>query len=102
MEANVQLPTPSRPRFSEPLVSRVTDLLAASQSTGVWVRGSGRHLLLGLQGQAPFARLTAFGCGSFGLAFQSTEHGNQWQLLLVDDLAGVIEHALVACAVDRT
>jgi hypothetical protein len=104
MEANVlQVPTPPRPRVSEPqLVARVTDLLAASQSTDVWARGAGRHVLLGLEGQGPFARLTSFGSGCFGLAFHNADRGNQWELLLVDDLAGVIEHALVACTVDRT
>ena len=111
----LQLSTTPRAHVSEPqLVARVTDLLAASQSTDVWARGAGRHVLLGLDGQGPFARLTSFGRGSFGLAFYSAERGRetrqtrptrptrQWELLLVDDLAGVIEHALVACTVDRT
>jgi hypothetical protein len=90
-------------RVSEPpLVDRVIDLLAASQSTDVWARGAGRHVLLGLEGRGPFARLTALGGGSFGLAFQKDERGKEWQLFVIDDLPGIVEHALVACTVDRT
>ncbi|HXN31571.1 MAG TPA: hypothetical protein VN894_06910 [Polyangiaceae bacterium] len=70
------------------------DALAALECTRVWVRGAGRHVLLGLDTEEPFARLTALGGGSYGLAF----HGGvaeKWELLLVDDLPAVVEHALI-------
>src|SRR5579864_3690244 len=104
MQANVlPLPTASGMRASEPaLVVRVIDTLAGLRSTDVWARGAGRHVLLGLQGQEPFARLTALGGRSYGLAFQSGEQSKHWELLLVDDLAPLVEHALIACTVDRT
>jgi hypothetical protein len=104
MEASVlQLPTASRACTPEPhLVDRVIETLGELQSTDVWARGSGRHVLLGLQGQEPFARLTALGGRCYGLAFQSGERSKHWQMLLVDDLAPIVEHALIACTVDRT
>jgi hypothetical protein len=76
------------------LIDRVGDVLAALECTRVWVRGAGRHVLLGLEAEEPFARLTALGAGAYGLAF----HGGvarTWELLLVDDLPAVVEHALI-------
>jgi len=84
------------------LVDRVNDALAELHSPDVRARGAGRHVLLGMEGQQPFARLTALGGHSYGLSFQSGERGNHWQLLLVDDLTAIVEHALVASTVDRT
>jgi hypothetical protein len=68
--------------------------------------------LLGLGDEEAFARVTHLGGESFGLAFRgpdadgsegeegSTGDGasaQKWQpMLLVDDLANVVEHALVA------
>lgn len=104
MEASAaELSTALRLRSSEPaLVDRVIATLAELRSTDVWARGAGRHVLLGLRGQEPFARLTALGGRSYGLAFQSGDRNKHWQLLLVDDLAPLVEHALIACTVDRT
>jgi hypothetical protein len=98
MEATMlHVPTTSRAVVPDPpLVDRVIDMLGVLRSTEVWARGAGRHVLLGV-GQEPFARLTALGGGSYGLAFQNSERGKHWPLLLVDDLAAVVEHALIAC-----
>jgi hypothetical protein len=66
--------------------------------------------LLGLGDEEAFARVTHLGGESFGLAFRGPdadgsagEEGRtgdgapKWQpMLLVDDLANVVEHALVA------
>jgi hypothetical protein len=76
------------------LVDRVSDALAALACTRVWARGAGRHVLLGQNDGEPFARLTALGGGSYGLAFQYGV-GGKWELLLVDDLPAVVEHALI-------
>jgi hypothetical protein len=76
------------------LIERVGDALAALACTRVWVRGAGRHVLLGLNDEEPFARLTALGAGSYGLAFHGGTRG-EWELLLVDDLPAVVEHALI-------
>jgi hypothetical protein len=70
-------------------------------SDGVWARSAGPHVLLGLHGSTPYARLTPLGGASYGLAFRAIEaettHTNAWEpLLLVDDLVSCIEHALVA------
>jgi hypothetical protein len=79
------------------LIDRVGDALAALAGARVWVRGAGRHVLLSLGSEEPFARLTALGGGSYGLAFQGGVAG-KWELLLVDDLRGVVEHALVGAS----
>ena len=69
----------------------------------VWVRGAGPHVVLGLQGENAFARLTPVGGSSYGLAFRSPVAPERrapttpsWEpLLLIDDLTTVVEHALV-------
>jgi hypothetical protein len=80
-------------------VDRVLDVLERLACTRVWVRGAGRHVLLGLYGQEAFARLTALGGGSYGLAFPGDRvgksAGNPWELLLIDDLAAAVEHAVI-------
>jgi hypothetical protein len=76
------------------LIDRVGDALATLACTRVWIRGAGRHVLLGLGTEEPFARLTALGAGSYGLAFHGGV-GGTWELLLVDDLPAVVEHALI-------
>jgi hypothetical protein len=86
------------PRLLErTLVDRVSEALAALACTRVWARGAGRHVLLGQNDEEPFARLTALGAGSYGLAFQGGAGGagGKWELLLVDDLPAVVEHALI-------
>jgi hypothetical protein len=76
------------------LPDRVEESLAALGCSRVWVRGAGRHVDLGLAGQEAFARLTALGGGSYGLAFQGGMD-RRWELLLVDELRPVVEHALI-------
>jgi hypothetical protein len=76
------------------IIDRVGEALAALACTRVWVRGAGRHILLGQGAEEPFARVTALGAGSYGLAFHGGIEGT-WELLLIDDLRGVVEHALV-------
>jgi hypothetical protein len=97
----LQLSTTSR--VSErTLVDRVSDALCALTRKRVWARGAGRHVLLGQDDGEPFARLTALGGGSYGLAFPCDDAGagGKWELLLVDDLPAVVEHALVACSLE--
>jgi hypothetical protein len=76
------------------LLDRVGDALSAHRCTRVWVRGAGRHVLLSLGPEEPFARITALGGGSYGLAFQGGVAGT-WEPLLVDTLSGAVEHALI-------
>jgi hypothetical protein len=76
------------------LIDRLREALSAQGCSRVWTRGAGRHVLLGLPGEEAFARVTALGAGSYGLAFQGGIE-RRWELLLVDDLRNVVEHALV-------
>ncbi len=84
-------------------VERVRDFIGAlgHPTVRVWTRTHGPHVLLGKGHDEAFARLTPLGGGQYGLAFRAMEakadHTNAWEpLFLVDDLAGVVEHALVA------
>lgn len=91
------------PADTRSFIERVRDYVEAlgRPSMPVWARVSGPHVLLSLwQGDA-FARLTPLGGGQYGLAFRAVEarptHTNAWEpLFLVDELAEVVEHALVA------
>jgi|SRR5580658_1999116 hypothetical protein len=99
-------PLPER----RPLVDRVRD--AAFSFDGwysVWARSSGIHVLLGLEGEDAFARLTPLGGTQFGLAFRASPARDgsgesdaeaptsPWEpLLLIDELEQVVEHALIA------
>ena len=83
-------------------IDRVRRVTGSLGCTHVWARASGPYVLLGMRGGDAFARLTALGGGSYGLAFRAgLEAGRSgatpgWEpLLLVDELADVIEHALV-------
>jgi hypothetical protein len=92
------------------LVERVRDAVASLGCDRVWARYVGPHVLLGLRGDDAFARVTPLGGGSYGLAFRSLDDGparaarplatrppQRWEpMLLVDELADVVEHALVA------
>jgi hypothetical protein len=97
----LQASTTTRTSTHRTLLDRVSDAMDALGSDGVWARSTGPHVLLGLRGCEPYARLTPLGGASYGLAFRANEahstHTNAWEpLLLVDDLVSVIEHALVA------
>jgi hypothetical protein len=92
------------------LVDRVRDVIAelvgwaavSDPSSDVWARGAGPHVLLGLQAEEAFARITPLGGTLYGLAFRcvseaATRPAGEWEpMLLVDELAAVVEHALVA------
>jgi len=80
------------------LLERVRDVIAELAGTRVWARAAGSHVLLGLRGDDAFARLSPLGGASFGLAFRGAgpSTGTWEPLLLVDELAAVVEHALIA------
>jgi hypothetical protein len=88
------------------LVDRIHDAIAdlapaVAGGPDVWARGAGPHVLLGIQGEEAFARLTPLGGGLFGLSFRAMDEGagpaSAWDpLLLIDELAAAVEHALVA------
>jgi hypothetical protein len=106
MEANVlQLSNASPVSETHTLVDRVRKIAAALGGAAVWARASGPYFLLGWHGGDAFARLTALGGGSYGLAFraaaESGRSGNAqvWEpVLLVDELAHVVELALVGAS----
>jgi hypothetical protein len=89
-----------------PLVGRALEAARGLGCTKLWARAAGPHILLGLGGAEAFARVTPLGGQNFGLAFRSPdgdgeadERGGKvtWQpMLLVDELAHVVEHALIA------
>lgn len=76
------------------LIDRIGEVLTAHGCRKVWVRGAGRHVLLSVGPEEPFARVTALGGGSYGLAFRGGIAGT-WEPLLVDALVAVVEHALI-------
>ncbi|HEY1691907.1 MAG TPA: hypothetical protein VGG39_07080 [Polyangiaceae bacterium] len=97
----LQLSTSKPQSAPRALLQRVVDAIASLAGDRVWARSSGPHVLLGLRGDDCYARVTPLGNGSFGLAFRAVEarssHTNAWEpLFLVDDLASIVEHALVA------
>jgi hypothetical protein len=83
------------------LVQRVANVASALGCHGVWARPTGPYILLGLRNGDAFARLTALGGSSYGLAFRADNKGKRfaaetWEpVLLVDELAEAIEHALI-------
>jgi len=91
------------------IVERVRKVATALGCAGVWARATGPYILLGMRGGDAFARLTALGGTSYGLAFRSGIGGSDdsgrraggatWDpVLLVDELVDVVEHALVGAA----
>ncbi len=105
------------------IVERVRKVASALGCAGVWARATGPYILLGLRGGDAFARLTALGGASYGLAFRagfgreddgasaasaasaasssdSRRRGaGTWDpVLLIDDLVDVVEHALVGAS----
>jgi len=91
---------PASTASRQPL-QRVRDAISALGCARVWARGSGHHVLLGLPGDDPFARLTPLGGSAYGLAFRAAvdDRGGalRWEpMFLVDELGDLVEHALVA------
>jgi hypothetical protein len=85
------------------LVERVRERIAGLGCDRVWARNAGSHVLLGVGEEEAFARLTPLGGASYGLAFRDASSATavsnvliNWEMLLVDTLADVVEHALVA------
>jgi hypothetical protein len=86
------------------LVERVRERIAGLGCDRVWARNAGSHVLLGVGNEEAFARLTPLGGASYGLAFREASSGAtpvsdvliNWEMLLVDTLPDVVEHALVA------
>jgi hypothetical protein len=77
-------------------LQRVRAAISALRCPGAWARTAGRHVLVGLFDDEPFARLTPMPAGAFGLSFRSCDPAEGWApMLLVDDLAEVVAHALV-------
>jgi hypothetical protein len=100
----IALPATSARTYAD----RVRDVARALGCASMWARASGRHILLGINDDEPFARVTPLGPGAYGLAFrtpaqaegapetESDPHAKTWQpILLVDVLPQVVEHALV-------
>ena len=87
------------------IVERVHKVASALGCSGVWARATGPYILLGLRGGDAFARLTALGGASYGLAFRAgfatdardaRRGASTWDpVLLIDELVDVVEHALV-------
>ncbi len=86
-------------RTNRTLVDRVREAVAALGCTGVWALAAGPHVVIGREGDEPFARVTPIGPRAYGLAFrspQAIESGPSFEpVLLIDGLADVVEHALI-------
>jgi len=97
----LQASTSSRASTHPTLLQRVSDAIDLLGCENLRARSAGPHVVLGICGGEPYARLTPLGGASYGLAFRAMEmpsaHTSTWEpLLLVDDLLSVIEHVLVA------
>jgi hypothetical protein len=104
------------------IVERVRKVASALGCAGVWARATGPYILLGLRGGDAFARLTALGGASYGLAFRAglgredsgaggdgvapveatsaaRRGAGKWDpVLLIDELVDVVEDALVGAS----
>jgi hypothetical protein len=86
---------------SNTLSDRVRDIAGDLGCTRVWVRAAGPHVLIGLGAEEAFARVTPLGIGEYGLSFRNPQSSpdarlSNWDpLLVIDDLAETVEHALV-------
>jgi hypothetical protein len=90
---------------SEPfqVIERVRKVATTLGCAGLWARATGPYILLGMRGGDAFARLTALGGASYGLAFRAPVEAEAkrrapaaWDpVLLIDELTDVVEHALV-------
>ena|SRR5258708_5893565 len=77
-------------------VQRVRDAIQTLGCAGAWAKSAGRHVVVGLFEDEAFARLTPMPAGAYGLSFRSADPAASWApMLLVDDLAEVVAHALV-------
>jgi hypothetical protein len=77
-------------------LQRVRDAISALGCSPAWARSGGRHVLVGLFDDEPFARVTPMPAGAYGLSFRSADAPSSWApMLLVDDLSEVVNHALV-------
>jgi hypothetical protein len=98
MDMEIEMGTTSASPASDARGSlpRVLDAISALGCSRAWARAAGRHILVGMFGDEAFARLTPMAAGAYGLAFRSAEPTTRWApMLLVDDLAEVVLHALV-------
>ena len=102
----LQVSTSYRTTIYRTLLERVSAVIRTLGCESVRARSSGPHVVLGLREGEPYARVTPLGGASYGLAFRTLDAaripptsvaGHAWEpLLLVDDLASVVEHAVVA------
>jgi hypothetical protein len=77
-------------------VQQVRDAIRSLGSPGTWAKSAGRHVLVGRFDDEAFARLTPLPAGVYGLSFRSPQQGASWApMLLVDELAEVVAHALI-------
>jgi hypothetical protein len=89
---------------SHVVLERVRKVANALGCNGIWARVTGPYILLGERGGDAFARLTALGGTSYGLAFRAVPESTKraaatWDpVLLIDELTDVIEHALVGAS----
>jgi hypothetical protein len=96
--------SPTSERFA--LVERVRQAASALGCAGVWARATGPYIILGMPGGDAFARISSLGGASYGLAFRAESESDglrrasaTWDpVLLIDDLADVVEHALVGAS----
>jgi hypothetical protein len=98
LELNEASPLPpSAATDDRGMVDLVQEVATALGCTRVWAREEGQHVLLGFRGDEAFARLTRLRGAAVGLAFRRPGPAVRWEpLFVVDELPGVVEHALVA------
>ena len=84
------------------IIECVRKVASALGCAGIWARTTGPYILLGHREGDAFARLTALGGASYGLAFREASAGDKrarpagWApVTLIDELADAVEHALV-------
>src|SRR5260221_14531073 len=110
--ASRQATTHEVERPARTLVDRVREAASNLGCASAWARAAGRHVLIGLESDDAFARVTPLGGTAYGLAFRtlapdgescaldelpSVLQSPRWEpVLLVDGLADVVEHALIA------
>jgi hypothetical protein len=101
METEI-VPASAAPSSSEVRGSlqRVRDAITTLGCAGAWAKSAGRHVVVGLLDDEAFARVTPMPAGAYGLSFRNEGPDASWApMLLVDDLAEVVAHALVGADV---